>query len=217
MRSTATSARRFGMHRPPRTGRARLASSPTTSSISWSSAACRRSARRSPPFQPTRSKPTQSCPWLSQAIACSTIFSTRPFPTLPRRGDLPPRFLPSASRLRPAVRHRERLAECAPGGSPRRGRRGARLRAAFEAQPADGLARGLVHRVVALDSLAVTELWGLRLDESRPRPGGGACVGSPDPAALPGGGVPRLAGYRRELAATYQCRSCSSSPSRRSR
>ena len=39
--------------------------------------------------------------------------------------------------------------------------------AAFEAQPADGLARGLVHRVVALDSLAVTELWGLRLDESR--------------------------------------------------
>ena len=39
--------------------------------------------------------------------------------------------------------------------------------AAFEAQPADGLARSLVHRVVALDSLAVTKLWGLQLDESR--------------------------------------------------
>jgi LuxR family transcriptional regulator, maltose regulon positive regulatory protein len=39
--------------------------------------------------------------------------------------------------------------------------------AAFEAQPASGIARGLVHRTVALQSLAVTELQALRLDESR--------------------------------------------------
>ena len=38
---------------------------------------------------------------------------------------------------------------------------------AFQAQPASGITRGLVHRAVALQSLAVTELQALRLDESR--------------------------------------------------
>jgi LuxR family maltose regulon positive regulatory protein len=39
--------------------------------------------------------------------------------------------------------------------------------AAFESQSADGIARSLRPRVVALQSLGAAELWGLRLDESR--------------------------------------------------